>query len=72
MPRAVNVRDWNPHRVDRRAGLLPVAAACSAMCQSGLASARELFMYACKIEKAANGSRRCARGKAWQEFQVVA
>ena len=30
-----------------------MAAARRAACQSDLASARELFMYACKIEKAA-------------------
>jgi hypothetical protein len=30
------------------------------------------FMYACKIKETANGSRRCARGKAGQAFQVVA
>jgi hypothetical protein len=29
-------------------------------------------MYACKIEKTANGSWRCALSKAWQAFQVVA
>src|SRR6516164_1828050 len=29
-------------------------------------------MYACKIEKSSNGSRRCARGEERQAFQVVA
>ena len=48
------------------------AAARRATCQSGLASARELFMYACKIKETANGSRRCACGEARQAFQVVA
>ena len=72
MARAGDVRNWNSHRVDRRAGLLPMAAARRATCQSGLASARELFMYACKIKETTNGSRRCACGEARQAFQVVA
>jgi hypothetical protein len=48
------------------------AAARRATCESGLASARELLMYACKIEETANGSRRCACREAGQAFQVVA
>jgi hypothetical protein len=40
--------------------------------KSGLASAPELFMYACKIKETANGSWRCACGEARQAFQVVA
>ena len=48
------------------------AAARRAAAQSGLASAPELFMYACKIKKTTNGSRRCACGEARQAFQVVA
>jgi hypothetical protein len=41
-------------------------------CQSGLASALELFMYACKVKETANGSRSCACGEARQAFEVVA
>ena len=63
MARSGNVWDRNSHRVDRRAGLLAMAVAARGTCQFGLASAGELFVYACKIEKAANGSRRCARGQ---------
>src|SRR5262249_31370259 len=63
MARPGNVWDRNSHRVDRRAGLLAMAVTARGTCQSGLASAPESFMYACKIEKAANGSRRCARGQ---------
>jgi hypothetical protein len=48
------------------------ALARRATCQSGLASARELLMYACKIKETANGSWRCARREARQAFQVVA
>ncbi len=49
-----------------------VAAARRAASQSGLASARESIMYACKIKETANGSRSCACGEARQAFQVVA
>jgi hypothetical protein len=72
MARAGNIRNCNSHRVDRRAGLLPVAAARSATCQSGLASARELFMYASKIKETTNGSRSCPCREAWQKVEVVA
>jgi hypothetical protein len=72
MARAGHIRNWNHHRVDRGSGLLFLAAARSATCQSGLASMRELFMDACKIKETANGSRRCACGEARQAFQVVA
>ena len=43
-----------------------------ATCQSGLAAARELFMYACEIKETTNGSWGCACGEARQAFQVVA
>ena len=72
MARAGDVRNWNSHRFDRRAGLLPMATARRATCQSGLALARESIAYACKIKETTNGSRRCACGKARQAFQVVA
>jgi hypothetical protein len=49
-----------------------MAATRHATCQSGLALARELFMYACKIKETTNGSRRCACGEARQEVEVVA
>ena len=62
---ALDVGNWNSDRIDRRAGLLPLAAARRATCQSGLALARELLMYACEIKETANGSRRRACGKAW-------
>ena len=72
MARAGNIWNWNSHRVDRRAGLLPVAAARRATCQSSLASARELFMYASKIKETTNGSRSCPCREAWQKVEVVA
>src|SRR6476660_3941 len=72
MARAGDVRNWNSHRFDRRARLLPMAAARRETCQSGLASACELFVYARKIKETANGSRRCACGEARQEVEVVA
>ena len=65
LARAGDVGNGNSHRIDRRAGLLPLAAARRATCQSGLALARELLMYACEIKETANGSRRRACGKAW-------
>ena len=43
-----------------------------ATCQSGLASARELFMYASKIKETTNGSRSCPCREAWQKVEVVA
>ena len=70
--RACYVRNWNSHRADRRASLLPVAVTRRITCQSGLAAARELFLYACKIKETTNGSRRCACGEARQEVEVVA
>src|SRR5690349_8869565 len=72
MARAGNVRNWNSHRVDRCAGVLPMAAARRATCQSGLALACEIFMYACKIKETANGSRRSACSKTRQEVEVLA
>ena len=72
MARAGDFWNRNAHRVDWRAGLLPVAAARRATCQSGLASVRELFVYACKIKETTNGCRRCARGQTRQAVQVVA
>jgi len=72
MARAGYVRDRNPHRIDRRAGLLPMAGARRALCQSALASTDELFMYARKVKETANGSWRCPLGKTWQTFQVIA
>ena len=61
---ANNVRNRNSHRVDRRAGFLAMAAARREAYQSGLASERELSLYARKIKETANGSRRCACGEA--------
>jgi hypothetical protein len=49
-----------------------VAAARRATCQSSLASARELFMYASKIKETTNGSRSCPCREAWQKVEVVA
>src|ERR1700757_5364670 len=72
MARAGNVRNWNSHRVDRCADVLPMAAARRTTCQSSLALAREIFMYACKIKETANGSRRSACSKTQQEVQVLA
>src|SRR5205823_2786576 len=66
MARAGNVRNWNSHRFDRRAGLLPMAAARRATCQSGLAPWRESIMYACKIKEtamAAGAALAAKRGK---------
>ena len=42
-----------------------------ATCQSGLALARELFMYASKIKETTNGSRSCSCREAWQKVEVV-
>jgi hypothetical protein len=49
-----------------------MAAARRATCQSDLVSARELFLYACKVKETANGGWRCACGEARQAFQVIA
>src|SRR4029079_10854952 len=72
MARTGNFRNCNPYRVDWRASLFPMAASRRGTCQSGLASARELFRYACKVKETANGSRCCAFGEARQAFQVIA
>src|SRR5215472_9390573 len=66
MARPGDVRNWNHHRVDRGAGLLPLAAAQCATCQSSLVSSRELFLYARKITKqqmAAGAALAAKRGK---------
>ena len=72
MARAGDFRNWNSHRADRRASLFPMAVTRRTTCQSGLAAARELFLYACKIKETTNGSRRCACGETRQEVEVVA
>ena len=72
MARARDIWNWNPNRVDRRAGLRSLATARHATSKSGLASARETITYACKIKETANGCRRCACSEAWQALQIVA
>jgi len=70
--RAGDVGNWSSHRVNRHPGLLLVAAARRATCQSVLAGAHESSVYACKIKETVNGCRRRARGQTWEAQGVLA